>query len=303
MTEYDRATPSMMRCIVGVDLLPHSRGALKFSRWLANHPDEAPERFEAVHVLQDRDIRPVLSHVSLSEVERMARESFEQTVTSSELRDMFTTTDLVFDSSAEQALIRRANEDADTMLVIGRRATREGREWIRLGRVARRLLRALPTPVAVVPPDFEPPDSDTGPVVLATSMDTDSAGAADLAARLANRWKRPLVAVHVLAEGMSPPGYLPDLARSTLAAANRRETSLQLALWLRRHELPDIEATVVSGEVVEQLTQLASTRNACALVVGSRRLSLRERLFRSSVGADLAGASAVPVVVTPPPGD
>ncbi len=295
-----------MLYIVGVDLLPHSRGALHFFRTMALGPSKAEaededDRFEAIHVLQDRDLRPMLSHVSLSEVERMARESFETILDEEQLHDRLTAAELVFDVSAERALARRTENDPEAMVVIGRRSPRGGRGWVRLGRVARRLLRSLPGPVAVVPPDYRGPPNASGPVILATSLDSDSAGAVTLSNQLARRWGRPLLAVHVLPTELTPPGYLPAEAKLTLDAAHRRDAKVHLTLWLRRHELPSIESTICSGDVVEQLTSLAIERNAAALVVGSRRLSLRERLFRSSIGSDLAGTATVPVIVAPPP--
>ena len=53
-----------MRWIVGVDFKDRCRGALRLCRWVLDHG--VGERVEAMHVLQEQDMRPLLPHVSLA---------------------------------------------------------------------------------------------------------------------------------------------------------------------------------------------------------------------------------------------
>ena len=80
-------------------------------------------------------------------------------------------------------------------LVIGRAAERGSRAVVRLGRVARRVLRRLPCPVVVVPPDLSAVAD--GPILLATDLDVASASAVTFARDLAARHGRELKVVHV----------------------------------------------------------------------------------------------------------
>lgn len=296
-----------MRWIVGVDTRQRCQGALRFCEWIADESRRAADdRFEAVHVLQDEDLRPLQSHASLSEIERMARERFGQVLADSRLREVLASHDIVFETTAERALTKRVGEgpagSARPVLLVGRRAPRGSTGWTRLGRTARRLVRHLPAPVVVVPPDFDPSSAHAGPVVLATNLGPDADGAAELAAQLARQWKRPLLAATVLPGIVDePPAYLPVAAHQQVVAGRQEQTRRDLELWLRRHELSGTEVVVLSGDPVDRLTTLAFERDAVMVVVGSRLLTLRSRIFSSSIGSDLAGSATVPVAVVPPP--
>ena len=60
---------------------------------------------------------------------------------------------------------------------------------------------------------------------------------------------------------------------------------------------------VVDGPIVRALWTAAVKERACMLVCGSRRLSLLERIFTSSVGSELAATSPLPVAIVPPPAE
>lgn len=294
-----------MRWIVGVDTRERCQGALRFFEWLAEEGRRADEdRYEAIHVLQDDDLRPLRSHASLSEIERMARERFSELLAQTKVRSSLEHEEIVYETTADRALARRAAGADEPVLMVGRRAPRGSTGWTRLGRTARRLVRTLPAPVVVVPPDFDPLSERDGPILLGTSLGPDSDGAADFAARLAAQWKRPLVAVTVLPGIVDePPSYLPVKAHQDLVATRQAEAHHDLELWLRRQKLYGTESAVLTGDPVDRLTGMAFERNAVMVVVGSRLLPLRSRLYSSSIGSDLAGTATVPVAVVPPPSE
>lgn len=286
-----------------MDTRDRCQGALRFGEWLADESRASPDdRFEALHVLQDEDLRPLRSHASLSEIERMARERFTELLAQTRLRESLASHEIVYEATAERALAKRVTGEDEVVLMVGRRAPRGATGWTRLGRTARRLVRTLPAPVVVVPPDFAPAAAHAGPVLLGTNLGPDSDGAADFAARLAEKWKRPLLAATVLPGIIDePPAYLPVVAHQELVESRRAEVQHDLELWLRRHQLYGIETAVLTGDPVDRLTGLAFERDAVMVVVGSRMLTLRSRIYLSSIGSDLAGTATVPVAVVPPP--
>lgn len=288
-----------MRWIVGVDLREQCQGALRFCRWVEGYGTPASDdRFEAIHVLEDRDLRSLQTHVSLSEVERMARESFASVMDRAGPSAQMST-ELVCESTAEGALSRRVADDPHALLVIGRLAPLASQSWQRLGRVARRLLRSLPAPTIVVPPDFSPPDGSAGPIVVATDLKDDSDGAARFAVWLGQRWQCPVVVTHVLANAL--PGYVPPVAQQRQVEASLEAGERNLEIWQHRNGLAGAEGIVSAGDVVGRVMAVAREREASMIVVGSRRLSLGARIFHSSVGSDIAGAAPMPVAVVPPP--
>ena len=96
-------------------------------------------------------------------------------------------------NQAEDGLAHAAEGAAG--LVIGRAARAGEESFVRLGPVARRLLRRLPGPVVVAPRDLMavPP----GPILLATDLGDATAAALPFAQRLAARHGRPLELVHI----------------------------------------------------------------------------------------------------------
>lgn len=98
---------------------------------------------------------------------------------------------------------------------------------IRLGRVARRILRRLGAPVLVVPPDLRAEQIGGGPVTALTSVSADSARACRFAADLAARLGRPLAA---------RASHAPYLAREPTERARKAraaERLAALAAWSR----------------------------------------------------------------------
>ena len=183
-------------------------------------------------------------------------------------------------------------------LVIGRKAKRGEDPMVRLGRVARRLLRQMPAPIAVVPPDLgeEPPP---GPVVVATDLGASSASAIEVGRAFAAAVGRELVVVHAVSMQSSLQVYVAASAwdRAHLEAQERGQRALSDYLSERGVEARGV---VVSGPIGFGILNVCEREQACALITGSRRLSFVDRIFTSSVGAELAALAVIPVIVVPP---
>jgi nucleotide-binding universal stress UspA family protein len=203
---------------------------------------------------------------------------------------------------AEQTLEAARDEHHAEGLVVGRQAPREGHHLLRLGRVARRLLRTLAGPVVVVPPDWDPASvSADGPVICASNVGDGAVAAARFAAELAHRLGRPLIIAYTvpIPEDYGA-NYIPAATRQKIAVESHAAGERELREWIADLGLTDATPVVREGHVTEQVLRLARESHAALVVTGSRRLSTLERLLITSVGSELSATSPVPVVVVPP---
>jgi len=284
-----------MRWIVGLDLLQLSVGALRFASWLRR---SAPaERSSGVHVLTPHPLRQSLANKSEEEfrlwVHGLAQECVDEAGVGEELDGVV----LVEGESAEEGLLSALAAGRGEGLIIGRKAASGAESFVRLGRVARRLLRRMPAPIVVVPPDLGrelPP----GPVVLATDLGASAESALRFARELAETVGRELVLVHAYEVHGALQGYVSASAwgQATFEATAAAESSV--AAYCDEHQL-SVRSLVVRGPTAHGVLETAAREKACMIVTGSRQLSLLDRIFTSSVGGDLAALASIPVVVVP----
>ena len=281
-----------MRWITGIDLRARSTGALEMSAWLHDRSDTSAD-FTALHVVEQHSRSSVRDDV-LDQLVGSAEAALARTSAAPAGGSPFAATRIVVADAAEDALADAA-ASADA-LVVGRIAPREGLATRRLGRVARRLVRRLPVPVMIVPPDLVRSAIGSGPIVLASDLGPRSVAAGLLARRLASELGRPLVVAHVaptldddtvFGPGVTPPPTWPRHTRSDIEA------------WIGANDLVPATAQLVEGETTERLLALARAHDAPFIVCGSRRLSTVERIFSSSVGAELAGHADRGVLLVP----
>lgn len=291
------------RWIVGLDLRPTGQGALRFSRWLAGATREgqAPS-FVGMHVLEEDTLRAALRYHHLDELVAGAREEAEMLLRNAGATAVLSELHVVQGMHAEQTLEAARDEHHAEGLVVGRQAPREGHHLLRLGKVARRLLRSLGGPVVVVPPDWEPDAvSPDGPVLCATNVGDGAVAAARFAADLAHRLGRSLViAYSVPVPEDYGANYIPAATRQKIAIESQEAGERELTGWVAELGLEGATTVVRQGHVTEQVLRLAHETKAAMIVTGSRRLSTLERLLLTSVGSELAATSRCPVVVVPP---
>lgn len=297
---------STHRWIVGLDLRPTGQGALRFARWLASDSSDDRPTFVGIHVLDEETLRAALRYHHLDELVGGAREEAEMVVRNANAAHVLSEIQVVQGVRAEKTLEQAREDQHADGLVVGRQAPREGHHLLRLGKVARRLLRTLGGPVVVVPPDWEPDAVDPeGPVLCATNLGDGAVAAARFAAGLAKRLGRRLVIVHsVPVPEDYGANYIPEATRKKIAAESQDAGERELAAWITElgiHPDARTSAVVRQGHVTEQVLHLAHETKAAMIVTGSRRLSTLERLLLTSVGSDLAATSPCPVVVVPPP--
>jgi nucleotide-binding universal stress UspA family protein len=282
-----------MRWIVGLDLRPYSQGAIKTARWLGQHDGaRARHRFYGVHVV------PELPRVSarddmMDTLCERAREHAVQAVAQAGAADAITRIDAVPGVATRALTAASTFYDVDG-LIIGRHGPREGGTVVRLGTVARQLLRSLPAAVMVVPPDHDPEAQPEGPVLVATDLAADAAAAGRFGLRLAQELGVDLVLLHVPETGQlaAQLGATPHSPIVQDPEAFER--------WVDTYGLGGARTETSPGDPIEQTLKLAEAHDASLIVCGSRRLSLTDRVFQASTGSTLAAYSPRPVVVVPP---
>lgn len=272
--------------VVGLDLGERSLGALAFGHWLNRGSDP----MVGVYILETW-MRPYVEADLISQVHAAVAAAAASLRIPAPAR-----VTVVEAMSAEDGLTRAA--EASAGLILGRAARAGEAPWVRLGHVARRLLRTLPAPVVVVPRDLTA--VAPGPVLLATDLDDTTAAALPFARDLAARHGRALEVVHV-GEPRNAD-LIDELEPSWLAAreAYRASVAQDLERWMDRSRLGDLRRHLAYGDPAAKIAEVAAARDAALVVVGSRRLGAVGRLFLSSTASALAGAAACPVAVVPP---
>lgn len=279
--------PTTKPWILGLDLGPRSHGALVFAAWLRS----GGAAVHGVHVLEAW-AGPFLA--AAEDLGKTVREAVAERYTHLGLPSL-EQVDAVVVPRAEDGLLAAAAMAAG--LVIGRAAPRGERPRVRLGSVARRVLRTLPVPVVVVPPDLA--TVAPGPILLATDLGPSSDEARRFAVALAAAQERQLELVHV---GEPRHGDLFD--EFDPAWSRERQTyraGVQKAVdaWAAGHSLGDRPCHVRFGNRAEEIADVAAHRSAALVVTGSRRLGLAGRLFSTSTASELAGLADCAVAVVP----
>ena len=157
-----------MKLVIGLDLRPYSQGALHFARWLSVASRRRDEAFLGIHVLEQDHLAAVLRYHHMDEVRDGAVASARAALQATGAEAIVGAPRIVVGRVADEELAEAARAEGATALVVGRMAKRGESPVVRLGRVARRLVRSLPLPVVVVPPDPPAPQIGDGPIVAPT---------------------------------------------------------------------------------------------------------------------------------------
>jgi nucleotide-binding universal stress UspA family protein len=288
--------------ILGLDLREGAEGPLVFARWLhaTLTRQGAAANFELIHVLEQDQVGLLALADRRDETVALAEDAVARTLErSGEPGAPIGSVRIVEYGQPEDVLAHAASGAPG--LVIGRLAPRGRDRVLRLGGVARRLLRRLPTATWVVPPDLRSEHIGKGPIILACDAQEDSLGATRYALWLADALRRELILAHVvpMPYGWSL-GYLPVESLKQVRADLQAQGERLLERWATQHGITGLRGVVTEGIVPEELARLAESENALAVITGSRKLNALERLFVTSVGSELAASSKCPVVVVPP---
>lgn len=292
---------SSTKWILGLDLREGAEGPLIFARWLtaALTRQGVAAEVEPIHVLEQDQVGMLALADRRDETIALAEDAIARTLERTGDPTPIGNLRLVEYGDPEDVLAQAAAGAEG--LVIGRLAPRGKDRILRLGGVARRLLRRLPAPTWVVPPDLRPEQIGKGPIILACDAHEDSLGATRYALRMADLLRRELILAHVvpMPYGWSI-GYLPAESVKQVRADLRAQGERLLERWATQHGITGLRGVVTEGIVPEELARLVESEDALTLITGSRKLNALERLFVTSVGSELAASAKCPVVVVPP---
>jgi len=283
--------------IVGIDVRPTSDGAVAFASWLQAQTQAtligvhvaAREMFAALDQLGG----PVQSDIRL-------RVELERSLAEAGVGEAFARVEVIEALDPVVPLEARCEAEGASGLVIGRVARRSGDELVRLGAVARRMLRSLTAPTWVVPPDLTAAGIGEGPVLVAVTPGEDSVGAARVASRLGAQLGRTVIFLRVVHQVLETGSLFPAGEALREQEANLlRETEAQTRGWLMDLGLEG-PLDVQRGGTLEEIMAATRRHQAAFVVCGSRRLGLLGRLFSGSLSSELSAHSSVPVLVVPP---
>ena len=138
-----------MKLLVGIGLSEHDRGAVRFAGWLGSH-SEVADPVRALHALNPAAVKVALTRTTLEQIETDVRDVARRAIDGSGVEHL----EVILDGYPEVALNRLGTAAGVDAIVVGRHAKRGEDPLVRLGKVARRLLRSLDHPTIVVRPDF-----------------------------------------------------------------------------------------------------------------------------------------------------
>jgi nucleotide-binding universal stress UspA family protein len=290
-----------MKWIVGLDLRPSSQGAVAFAQWLSANMADGGDTFAGVHVLEEAHMQSALRHHHLDELTAEVNRRARQVYTDHQVGDAWGNPVLLRAGNAELGLEQaRGNESADG-IIIGRQACRDSNDIVRLGRVARRVLRALSAPVVVVPPDIRVGSVGKGPIMALTKLTHDSIAACEAAVALGARLGRDVCLLHVVSVPQAYGAhYLPAGSVEKLRQEHDDQGAKDLQAWAEKYGFKGVDTKLLQGHVQDRVRDHAQANDACMLVIGSRNLSGFDRLLLTSVGSEMCAHAARPVMVVPP---
>ncbi|HLT34936.1 MAG TPA: universal stress protein [Enhygromyxa sp.] len=286
---------------VGVELAEDHLGPVRFAATLTQlRPDD---REIGIHVIPDQQLlHPLVTPEEADESRELAVRHVTEVMAREGLTGERVRVELAEDDEIERGLSEAAIRLGVDALIIGRRARRDEDPVVRLGPVTRRILRRLPAPVIVVPPDYGDRSDGglgEGPVILGVELEEHDAAAAKFAVELAARLDRELLLAHGTSAYHWGVSYMPTATMEKIEQHARDAAAVALQQWAAEHELGGARQRVFVGDPVKQLLELANSEDAAVLVTGSRMLGPVERLFLASVSSELAAGSRCPVAVVP----
>ena len=287
-------TDTALRWLVGVDLHGRAGGAVAFAHWVAERAEG--DDVLGVHVFGEALLDGADPSVDVPQLRKL----FDAALAPLRSDGCFSDLGLHPARKVVEGLAEVAEDKQADALVVGRIKRSDREALSRLGKVARRLLRALPRPVVVVPPDLQVDRIGEGPIVLATDCTEGSLGAARFATRLADHLGLPMVVVHVVPLPSDYQALLPPPQLRTVVERFSAGAAEALDRWAAEHVPAQARRRATIGSVEFEILDAVRESNASMLVVGAHDRNAPMRLFVPSMASEMAAAAPVPVAVVPP---
>lgn len=286
---------------VGVELIEDHHGPIRFAATVTQiRPDDA---VLGIHVLPDQQtLHPLVTDEEVEAIRKRTILNVTDVLAREGLTGARVQVELVENNEIERGLVDAASRLELDALILGRRARSDEEPIVRLGSVTRRVLRRLPVPVIVVPPDYGSSRErglGEGPIVLATDLSEHCAPAGEFAQELATRLDRELLLVHGTQPYRWTLTYLPSSTLDELQQRAADDAARELERWAVAHGLGNARRHLIIGDAAKQIVQTAAAEDAAVIVTGSRMLGTIERLFLASISSEIAAVASCPVAVVP----
>jgi|GEM_PF-4099102 len=268
-------------------------GPLRFGDWFTES-----DELHVVRVIGESFVRGVFGAHGSQGVLGQERRQLQQLVTDARLRHAARID--VRQSDDVSAALRDAAGPSEP-LILGRRARSRAQAMVRLGPVARRVLRAAQGPVIMVPPALE--RVGAGPVLLATACGgSEEAAVIRFARDVAAHKRRPLLAVHAF--DLPDPEYRSGFALSTPALGHlererRERAERRLALWADENGFSHADTRLLQGDELESIVSLAESLDAALVVSAAPPRGPWEVMSGPSFSSDLASHAGCAVALIP----
>lgn len=192
---------------------------------------------------------------------------------------------------ARHALLRLVEERRPSMIVVGRRTSRDRSVPRMLGSVGRRLVDSSPCPVVVVSEDRAIDADRALRIMVAVDGSESSHRALGWATDLASRTGSTIVSAHVIA----PVGSIGAVETSEEAARQLLGDAAESVAVAG----VDVSTVVGYGDPRRELERIAAEHGVDLIVVGPRGLGGFAKLVVGTVAGHLTEYAEVPVAVVP----
>ena len=152
------------------------------------------------------------------------------------------------------------------------------------------------------------PGAARGPFLVAIDLSPNSEAALLWAARTARSFEAPLVALHVVHDPASSPGYYRQVKKRGTHLKRLEETAADmlsefLAAMRSRHPelLGDLETRLVTGLPITRILEVAKEIGAQMIVVGNRGRTGLKNILLGSKAQKVVQLAPVPVTVVKNP--
>ncbi|MFN3215792.1 MAG: universal stress protein [Acidimicrobiales bacterium] len=275
-----------MRIMVGVDDSVAGQAAIAWAIAVASRNGATVEAVRSWVYSP----RPLQDLQSAEEMDRRAEEAVQAALANHDTSGIGVDVAVVR-GPARHALLRRVEEQQPSMVVVGRRSSKDRAVPRMLGSVGRRLVDASPAPVVVVSDDRAIAPDRRLRVMAAVDGSESSERALRWATDLASGTGSAIVLAHVIA----PAGSVGAVETSESAAREMLGSAAEMVAEAG----VEVSTVVGYGDPRRELERIAAEHDVDLIVVGPRGLGGFAKLVVGTVAGHLTEYADVPVAVVP----
>lgn len=275
-----------MRIIVGVDESETGRAAVAWTLAVASRSDATVEAVRSWAYSP----RPLQDLPSVEQMDERTEETVRTVLAGHDTSGIDIEVTVVR-GPARHALLRLVEERHPSMIVVGRRTSRDRAVPRMLGSVGRRLVDSSPSPVVVISDERVIDPERQLRIMAAVDGSESSQRALRWATDLASRTRSAIVLAHVIA----PAGSIGAVETSETAAREMLAAATEVVAGAG----VDVSTVVGYGDPRRELERIASEHDVDLIVVGPRGLGGFAKLVVGTVAGHLTEYAEVPVAVVP----